>query len=64
MIIASCNQKGGTGKTVTAIELSCGLANTGKKTLLIDLDPQAHATVGLGIELERGQPSIKNILVD
>ena len=64
MIIASCNQKGGTGKTVTAIELSCGLAKSGRKTLLIDLDPQAHATVGLGIELERGQPSIKNILVD
>jgi chromosome partitioning protein len=64
MVIASCNQKGGTGKTVTAIELSCGLANSGQKTLLIDLDPQAHATVGMGIELERGQPSIKNALVD
>jgi chromosome partitioning protein len=50
--IAIINQKGGTGKTTTAVNLSVGLARTGFKTLIIDLDPQAHATYGLGIDLE------------
>lgn len=49
-IIAVCSQKGGSGKTTTAISLSGALAINKKRVLLIDLDPQAHATMGLNIE--------------
>lgn len=49
-IIAVINQKGGVGKTTTSVNLAAGLARRGHRTLLVDLDPQAHATLGLGLD--------------
>ena len=63
-IISIANQKGGCGKTTTAINLSGALASLGKRILLIDLDPQAHATFGLGIANQSADRSIYNILTD
>jgi len=61
-VISILNQKGGTGKTTTAINLSSSLAYKKKKTLLIDIDPQSHSTIGLGIEIEDQSSSISKIL--
>lgn len=63
-IIAICNQKGGTGKTTTAVNLSAALALAGKKVMLVDIDPQANATSGIGIDKNKVGRSAYNVLVD
>ena len=61
-VIALSNQKGGCGKTTSAINIAASLASLGKRTLLLDFDPQAHATFGLGIRSDTLEHSIYNVL--
>ena len=63
-VIVVANQKGGVGKTTTAINLSSFLASFGKKVLIIDVDPQANATSGLGFDKKTLSKSIYNCLIE
>jgi len=60
--IAVMNQKGGVGKTTSAVNLSAALAAAGKRVCVVDLDPQAHASLHLGVSLRDGQPSVYDVL--
>ena len=63
-VIAIVNQKGGVGKTTTAVNLSSALAESGKKVLLVDFDPQSNATSGIGLKPECIQFSVYDLLRD
>jgi chromosome partitioning protein len=63
-VFAVANQKGGVGKTTTAVSVAASLASLGKRTLLVDMDPQANATSGLGVNPAALPASVYNVIVD
>ena len=63
-IIAVVNQKGGVGKTTSAVNLTAALTEAGKKVLLCDFDPQANATSGLGVEKRKLKQSVYDVIIN
>ena len=63
-IVAIANQKGGVGKTTTAINLSAALAEEGKKILVVDIDPQGNCTSGFGVDKNNQENTIYELLLD
>jgi len=64
MIISVTNQKGGVGKTTTAVNLGSCLAEKGGRTLIIDMDPQANASLGIGIDVYEQNGTMYNVLIE
>lgn len=62
--LAIAQHKGGVGKTVTTMALGAGLARAGKRCLIVDLDPQGHCTLGLGVELGPQDPTLRDFFAD
>jgi len=62
--VAIATHKGGTGKTVTAMALAAALARNGHFTVLVDLDPQGHSTLGLGVELHESDLTLRDLLLE
>lgn len=63
-IISVTNQKGGVGKTTSCVNLASYIADAGKKVLLIDMDPQGNACSSVGVEVEKGQNSVYQVLLE
>src|SRR5277367_3593229 len=61
-VFCIANQKGGVGKTTTAVNLAAGLARLGRRILLVDLDPQGNATMGSGVDKRALDPGVYDVL--